>query len=110
MDRKWNMMSVDTRVKGRDENWMKIRNRFEVLSNVFIRLCQRNRVDSGYPGIDSIPAEIEKHVSTILERRDMIVYDRGRMIGPRESTNDGYPVLVLDRSGMAMITDRVNSS
>ncbi|MED6169980.1 hypothetical protein PIB30_026161 [Stylosanthes scabra] len=29
------------------------------------------------------------------------------MIGPRGSTNDGYPVLVPDRSGLAMITDRV---
>ncbi|MED6170557.1 hypothetical protein PIB30_032128 [Stylosanthes scabra] len=29
------------------------------------------------------------------------------MIGPRGSTNDGHPVLVLDRSGLAMITDRV---
>ncbi|MED6217861.1 hypothetical protein PIB30_021502 [Stylosanthes scabra] len=28
------------------------------------------------------------------------------MIGPRGSTNDGYPVLVPDRSGLAMITDR----
>ncbi|MED6149797.1 hypothetical protein PIB30_066005 [Stylosanthes scabra] len=46
-------------------------NRFEVLSNVFIRLCHRNRVESGYSGIDSTPTEIEKHVSTILERRDM---------------------------------------
>ncbi|MED6193343.1 hypothetical protein PIB30_018494 [Stylosanthes scabra] len=37
----------------------------------------------------------------------VIVYDRGRMIGPRGNTNDGYPVLVPDRSGLAMITDRV---
>ncbi|MED6198404.1 hypothetical protein PIB30_066015 [Stylosanthes scabra] len=37
----------------------------------------------------------------------VIVYDRGRMIGHRGSTNDGYPVLVPDRSGLAMITDRV---
>ncbi|MED6126970.1 hypothetical protein PIB30_083628, partial [Stylosanthes scabra] len=40
----------------------------------------------------------------------VIVYDRGRMIGPRGSTTDGYPVLVPavpDRLGLAMITDRV---
>ncbi|MED6122114.1 hypothetical protein PIB30_036734 [Stylosanthes scabra] len=29
------------------------------------------------------------------------------MIGPRGSMNDGCPALVLDRSGMAIITDRV---
>ncbi|MED6115114.1 hypothetical protein PIB30_087121 [Stylosanthes scabra] len=29
------------------------------------------------------------------------------MIGPRGSTTDGYPVLVPDRSGLAMITDRL---
>ncbi|MED6132812.1 hypothetical protein PIB30_022455, partial [Stylosanthes scabra] len=28
-----------------------------------------NRVDSGYSGIDSIPTEIEKHVSTILGKK-----------------------------------------
>ncbi|MED6137692.1 hypothetical protein PIB30_067294 [Stylosanthes scabra] len=39
-----------------------------------------------------------------------IVYDRGRMIGPRGSTTDGDLVLVSDRSGLAMITDRVSSS
>ncbi|MED6134357.1 hypothetical protein PIB30_036309 [Stylosanthes scabra] len=31
----------------------------------------------------------------------------GQMIGPRGSTNDGHPVLVLDQSRLAMITDRV---
>ncbi|MED6124377.1 hypothetical protein PIB30_058404 [Stylosanthes scabra] len=36
-----------------------------------------------------------------------IVNDRGRLIGPRGCTNDGHPVLVLDRSGLVMITDRV---
>ncbi|MED6113445.1 hypothetical protein PIB30_070838 [Stylosanthes scabra] len=68
-----------------------IRNRFEVLSNVFIRICRRNRVDSGYSGIDSIPTEIEKHVSTILERRDMIddVKDRLRS-GPDDWSSGKY--------------------
>ncbi|MED6137746.1 hypothetical protein PIB30_067889 [Stylosanthes scabra] len=35
-----------------------------------------------------------------------IVNDRGRLFGPRGSTNDGHPVLVLDRSRLAMIIDR----
>ncbi|MED6124266.1 hypothetical protein PIB30_057325 [Stylosanthes scabra] len=35
-----------------------------------------------------------------------IVYDRGRMIGPRGSATDGSPALVLDRSGLATTTDR----
>ncbi|MED6196435.1 hypothetical protein PIB30_047518 [Stylosanthes scabra] len=30
--------------------------------------------------------------------------------GPRGSTTDGSPVIVLDRSGMTIITDRVSSS
>ncbi|MED6116542.1 hypothetical protein PIB30_101245 [Stylosanthes scabra] len=34
-----------------------------------------------------------------------IVNDRGRLIGLRGSTNDGHPVLVLDRSDLALITD-----
>ncbi|MED6132404.1 hypothetical protein PIB30_018604 [Stylosanthes scabra] len=37
-----------------------------------------------------------------------IVNDRGRLIGPRGSMNDGHPGLVPDRSGMVMITDRVD--
>ncbi|MED6221400.1 hypothetical protein PIB30_054302 [Stylosanthes scabra] len=36
-----------------------------------------------------------------------IGYDRGRLIGLPGSTDDGYPVLVLDRLELAMITDRV---
>ncbi|MED6133907.1 hypothetical protein PIB30_032588 [Stylosanthes scabra] len=35
-----------------------------------------------------------------------IVNDRGRLIGPRGYTNDGHPLLVLDRSGLATITDQ----
>ncbi|MED6122355.1 hypothetical protein PIB30_039027 [Stylosanthes scabra] len=36
-----------------------------------------------------------------------IINDRGRLIGPRGSTNDGRPELVPDWSRMAMITDRM---
>ncbi|MED6121846.1 hypothetical protein PIB30_033861 [Stylosanthes scabra] len=36
-----------------------------------------------------------------------IVNDRGRMMGPRGSATDGSLALVLDRSGLATTTDRV---
>ncbi|MED6211679.1 hypothetical protein PIB30_076028, partial [Stylosanthes scabra] len=36
-----------------------------------------------------------------------IVNDRGRMIGPQGSATDGNSALVLDRSGLATTTDRV---
>ncbi|MED6147791.1 hypothetical protein PIB30_047050 [Stylosanthes scabra] len=44
-----------------------------------------------------------------IEISVQIVYDRGRMIGPRGSATDGSPALVLDRLGLATTTDRVSS-
>ncbi|MED6199430.1 hypothetical protein PIB30_075861 [Stylosanthes scabra] len=46
----------------------------------------------------------QRLTSRLTMRR--IVNDRGRLIGPRGSKNDGHPVQVLDQSGLAMITDR----
>ncbi|MED6136732.1 hypothetical protein PIB30_058495, partial [Stylosanthes scabra] len=44
------------------------------------------------------PIDIEIH---------KIVNDRGRVKGPWGSATDGCPALVLDRSGLDIITDRV---
>ncbi|MED6198664.1 hypothetical protein PIB30_068646 [Stylosanthes scabra] len=84
--------------------------------------CEAN--NSAYD--NSGPSGVVSAVGSLFPRgtkANVVVYGSGRgppanvpatNLGPgsmvlRGSTNDGYPVLVLDRSGLAMITDRVSS-